>query len=111
MVRVGVDTLPRRMTGLPAITLSLAVVMSASAAAFAGAPGAPCGHKFSVRCPGAGCQAGFCAARLAERSSIAARKETFERISEPLREIWISGVTIISMAPRIWQGRWSEGIV
>src|ERR1017187_8781129 len=59
MVRVGLDTLPRRMSGFPAMRLSLAVVISASAGGFAGAPGAPAGHSGTVTCPGAGSQAGF----------------------------------------------------
>src|ERR1035441_1596091 len=66
MVRVGLDTFPRRMTGFPATRLSLAVVMSASAGGISGAPCAPLRHSGKVTCPGGGSQAGFCATREAE---------------------------------------------
>jgi hypothetical protein len=51
---VGVETLPRRMRGLPAMRLSLAVVVSASAGGLAGAPGATPGQTGRVRWLGAG---------------------------------------------------------
>src|ERR1700684_2140777 len=60
------------MTGLPAIRLSLAVVVSTSGAEFAVAPGAPCGHRFNVTWPGAGCQMGLWANKVAERATMAA---------------------------------------
>jgi len=50
----GCETLPRRTSGLPAMRLSLAVVVSASAGGLAGAPGATPGHTGRVRWLGAG---------------------------------------------------------
>ena len=47
-VMVGVETLPSRTTGRPAIRLSFAVVMSASGGMFADSPGATPGHTGNV---------------------------------------------------------------
>src|SRR5271157_3756677 len=72
MVSVGLETLPRRMSGRPAMRLSLAVVVSASGGRFADAPGAAPGQTGSVRCPGAGGQPLGWAARVMEDAAKAA---------------------------------------
>src|ERR1700675_4650587 len=63
----GVETLPSRIRGLPAMRLSFSVVVSTSADALAAvpdaAPGTPLGQIGRVTCPGAGSHAGFCATR------------------------------------------------
>src|SRR5436190_22810309 len=49
MVKVGFETLPRRMTGLPAIKLSLAVVMSRSSPMGPVSPGTAPGQRGITR--------------------------------------------------------------
>ena len=73
---MGLETLPRRTSGVPAIRLSFAVVVSTSAGGLAGAPGAPLGQSGRVRCPGAGCHAGCWATRLMEDAAKAAQKKS-----------------------------------
>src|SRR3974390_597494 len=67
---VGEVTFPRRISGLPAIRLSLAEVVSISGPAAAWA----CGHSGNVMWPGAGSHAGFWANRLDEMARITQRR-------------------------------------
>ena len=86
-VSVGSETCPSRTSSLPAISGSFGVVVSTSGAGFAGASGAPFGHKCNVMCPGAGCHAGVCA------NSVAALHATTDRISKYLR--FIGGISFL----------------
>src|SRR5450432_1860415 len=67
------------MSGLPAIRLSLAVVVSISGVGLALVPGALVGQMFRVVWPAAGCQAGFWAKPLAVIPATAAKRN--KRIS------------------------------
>src|SRR6266568_1703901 len=74
MVSVGEETLPRRMSGRPAMRLSFSVVVSTSLLGSAAAPGGPLGQIGKLGCPGTGSQAGFCAKRVNGRLTIAAKR-------------------------------------
>src|SRR6266446_6004723 len=69
------------MTGLPATTWSLAVVVSSSGPGLGWAPGARCGQTGRVVWPDAGGQAGVWASRLAEIPITTTRKRM--RIHHP----------------------------
>ncbi len=64
------------MSGLPAMRLSLAVVVSISGPGLGWAPGAPCGHRGRVVWPGPGCQAGSWANRLPQMPTVARRSRS-----------------------------------
>src|SRR4051812_31705439 len=68
---VGTETLPSRMSGLPAIRLSFGVVVSTSAGALEAfaEPGAPFGQIGICVCPAAGCHACACNTPAALHSS------------------------------------------
>src|SRR5882757_9660019 len=69
---VGAETLPRRIRGLPAIRLSLGVVVSASEAGLEVAPGAACGQSASVVWLAAGGQGDCWAERLETLATVTA---------------------------------------
>src|SRR5579859_7903552 len=83
-VRVGVETLPRRIKGLPAMRLSLALVVSASGAGFGSAPGAVPSQRRIVGRVGAGGQGGCWAKRLALTQVMASSRSSDWRTIRPL---------------------------
>src|ERR1700722_15710899 len=74
------------MSGLPAMRLSLGVVVSISGPVLRWAPGGDWGHTGKVRWPGAGSHAGFWATRLDELNTMAARNKTHSRTVGPRTE-------------------------
>jgi hypothetical protein len=59
MVSVGLVMLPRRISGLPAITLSFGVVVSTSGLLLSDTPGVVPGQTLTVVVLKGGCHAGF----------------------------------------------------